>query len=786
MEVTTSLLRAIEKPGRYFAPFYSRHQGEFTGNEPKILIVFPDLFEVAHSHTGIKILYHLFRKHGAFVDFGFAFRQDIEPALRRDGKLISFMHGIDYRDFDLICVSFQYQLHFPTLLRMLTVAGIPVEKSARGKDMPIIAGGGPAMINPEPMLDFLDYAFIGEVEPVARDIVEVLKASSGRAERLSGFGETSGFYDGTKPVKRSIAADLDEPGIVPSDMPVFGLRTVHDRYIIEIQRGCTRGCRFCMAGFLYRPHRERSASEIVRNLSDNAHVCGCSEASFLSLSAGDHSQIKELLEYSYSDAERGFSVSLPSLRPETLTDDIVRLVSKGRKGGFTLAPESGSERLRNLINKGNTKEDLYDAVRRVFTGGWRSVKLYFMLGLPTENDEDIKETIALVFEICSIARRFGKKTMVTASFSTFVPQPFTPFQWEAMLSESEIDRRQKMIREGLSRIGNLKLDWHDRRVSLTEGMLSRADRRFGKVIKNVAEKMIDLQSWDDTFNYSMWLDSMREADLSVEEAIGARDTTVPLPYSKIDIGVTNEFLLKEREKAYKFELTPECASGNCGDCGVCDHKLIKPHLKSQTDKTAPASSTKAGHSDSTSFNRGNAWPYIFTFAKRGRATSIGHLDLVDFIIKGMISSGLNLLYSEGFHPMPRFNLANPLPVGVESDADAGFIWFTQRLTEKEILDKMNYIFKGSGLEFLRFRLLDPDEVKPFEKAARTVERIPYTARFENAADADRFVQVEALENIIRTELTVNFIHSLSKGSVMNFFEGIEGGFHLVRNKYLSF
>jgi len=446
MEITTSFLRKIEKPGRYFSPFIHTFNKSITEKSPKILIIFPDLFEVAQSHSGIKIMYNLFSNYGAFVDFGFSFREDMEKEYEKEGALLSFMHNIDYREFDLIAVSFQYQLAYPTLLRMLKIAKIPIKSAERNEKFPIVAGGGPAITNPEPIAPFLDLTFAGEIEPVAERIVNILQSSADRDERLSALSLTDGFFntqidyfaEKKDQILKAVAKDMDSETIIPTEIPVFGLRTVHDKFVVEIQRGCTRGCRFCMAGMFYRPHRERSASVITDALEKCVLSTGNNEASFLSLSASDHSQFRDILEYSFIGKPREFAVSLPSLRTEAISEEILEIVGKGRKSSFTLAPESGSERLRNVINKGNSTEDLLKSIHSIFKKRWQHIKLYFMLGLPTEKDEDLQETVQLIGKICGIAKGYHRKNSITASFSTFVPQPFTPFQWEEMISSEEI------------------------------------------------------------------------------------------------------------------------------------------------------------------------------------------------------------------------------------------------------------------------------------------------------------------------------------------------------------
>ncbi|HNT28507.1 MAG TPA: TIGR03936 family radical SAM-associated protein [bacterium] len=775
MELTTSLLRSVERPGRYFSPVI------MTGalqpppaDAPKILVVFPDLFEIARSHEGIKILRHLFRRYGAAVDYVFAFAADMEARLRREGRLISFLTGRDWRDFDLIAVSFQFQLQFPTFLRMLDVAGIPVRADERGEKDPVVMAGGPVLCNPEPMRDFIDHAYIGEVEPHAERIVDILRREKGRAGRIAAFLDEL-------PPRRAIATDLNDLTLVPDEQPIFGLQTVHDRYTAEIQRGCTRGCRFCMAGVVYRPHRERHATTVLELLRRDVVAGGYREAGFLSLSAGDHSRIEEILRSARETAERQFSVSLPSLRVETLTDRMVALAAAGRRSGFTLAPESGSERLRRVVNKGNTTADLIASVQRIFDAGWCHLKLYFMLGLPGEEDVDIEETIALLREVCRIARTYGGRASVTASFSTFVPQPFTPFQWEGMASLDEIGRKQRMLIDALKKCRNLKLSWHNRFQSRVEGMLTRADRRIGAAIAEVARRMTGLQSWDEGFDFALWSEAVAHAGLSDEDLCGPRPIEEPLPYEYVDMGVTREFLLAEREKAFRGEQTPDCALGGvCVSCGVCDHDRIAPRVEGEGAVEVIAGEP-ATPQEKEKFNRGNATPWIFSFEKKGRALSIGHLDLVEFLLKGFTREKVAILYSEGFNPTPRFSLVDPLPVGVEAEEEYGVVWLTDAHDGADLTKRFNALYEGTGIRFHEFRPVEREKIKETERAIREAP-LRYACRFASPDEARRFLSLHTGLDAGLDGATLLLRHPPEKGSVMKLFAGFDGEYHIVRER----
>jgi len=510
---------------------------------------------------------------------------------------------------------------------------------------------------------------------------------------------------------------------------------------------------------------------------------GYREAGFLSLSAGDHSRIEDILRSARETAGREFSVSLPSLRVETLTDRMVALAAAGRRSGFTLAPESGSERLRRAVNKGNTTADLIASVRKIFDAGWCHLKLYFMLGLPGEEDADIEETIELLREICRIARTYGGRASVTASFSTFVPQPFTPFQWEGMVSLEEIGRKQRMLIDALKKCRNLKLSWHNRFQSRVEGMLTRADRRIGSAIAEVARRMTGLQSWDEGFDFALWGEAVARAGLSDEVLCGPRPIEEPLPYEYVDMGVTREFLLAEREKAFRGEQTPDCAIGGvCVSCGVCDHDRIAPRVEGGA---SPAPTAPDGPvtppAEKENFNRGNATPWLFSFEKKGRALSIGHLDLVEFLLKGFTREKVAMLYSEGFNPTPRFSLVDPLPVGVEAEEEYGVVWLTDAHDGADLTKRFNALYEGTGIRFHEFRPLEREKLKETERAIREAP-LSYACRFASESEARRFLSLHSDLDGDLDGATLLLRHPPEKGSVMKLFADFDGGYHMIRKK----
>lgn len=782
---STSLLRRIENPGRYFSPFSALNREHKSG--PKILIVFPDLFEVAQSHTGIKILYSLFQKYGALCDFSFAFKNDAaEEIFDKEKTLRSHTLGIEWKDFDMIAVSFQYQLAYPAFIKMLKTAGIEPLKSKRDKNAPLIMAGGPVMCNPMPVSKIVDATFIGELEPFAKEVVDSLKHGS-KEENLKALSTLPPIFnpdESSKKAVRAIAPDMDNDTITPVDVPFFGLRTVHDKFTVEIQRGCSRGCRFCMAGMFYRPHREKSADNVTSTIENNIYKSGAFEAGFLSLSAGDHSQIEELLTGTFKVTPFGFSVTLPSLRTETITPNMLCLMKQGRQSGFTLAPESGSERLRKVINKGNTTEDLLKSVHKIFKEKWQHIKLYFMLGLPTETMEDLEETVTLISKICGIARGYHRKNKVTASFSTFVPQPFTPFQWERMITIDEIKEKQWFIISSLrGKHNNLKLDWHDREISTIEGILSRAGDNVADALVNVAEKMRGLQTWDETFDYQLWIDSCKETGVEIEKELGSRDLEKSLPYEVVDMKIKREFLLKEREKAYTQEMTEDCAiTGICTGCGSCDFKEVKPILKA--DKSVQKELETATGKKENESDKGVAYPYLLEFSKTGYSITLGHLDTVNFLTKILFSIKAKLLFSSGFHPMPRISISNAVPVGVTCEREFAVIWFTEPFNENDFINSLNSIAPDSGMDFLKITLLEKEEVKKVEKAIRN-ELVRTKVEFENESDINNIELLDGLEIEKIDNKTVVLNMKPEYGSIFKRLTNVNGDYSITRLGYFQ-
>jgi len=529
------LLR-IAKPSRYLGG--ETHSVIKDPRKVKLTfaLAFPDVYEVGMSHIGFHILYSLLNANPEIAcERVFAPWPDFENLLRERGlPLCSLETSRPLKEFALLGFSLQYELNYTGVLNILDLAGIPLRAQQRDENDPLVIGGGPCALNPEPLADFFDLFVLGDGEEVVLELCQAIVASKEKGEskrtlleRLAGIEgvyipsffnpeyEDDGqlrqilpIQSGYSHVTRRVLADLDK-GPFPSRPILPLMEVIHDRLNLEIARGCTRGCRFCQAGMIYRPLRERSPRKILELAKCGLQSTGYDEVSLLSLSTGDYSCIEPLLSSLLEHTREGrIAVSLPSLRVETLTSTLIQQVREVRKTGFTLAPEAGTDRLRRVINKGNTEEDLRSTLHQVFSAGWRLVKLYFMIGLPTEEEKDLQGIAYLCHEALKLARRAKGSAQINVSVSTFIPKAHTPFQWEPQSSPEEVERKQRFLRKSLDRHG-LQFKWSDSRLSLLEGVFARGDRRLSHLLETAYFLGCRLDGWGEHLRYDLWEEALR-------------------------------------------------------------------------------------------------------------------------------------------------------------------------------------------------------------------------------------------------------------------------------------
>jgi len=577
------ILPQVSQPVRYAGNELNSVRRNASEAEASIMLAFPDVYEVGMSYIGFKILYEIVNSRPEFVaERAFAPWPDMEALMRLYNlPLYGLETYASARSFDVIGFTLQYELTYTNVLAMLELAGVPLRADARTNNDPIVIAGGPCASNPEPMAAFFDLVVVGDGEEVIMEIMsEVARKKREGAERadiVDSLSEISGVYCPRQknPVRRRVVTDLDEAEF-PRKFVVPFLEAVHDRVALEVMRGCTRGCRFCQAGMIYRPVRERGLHNLCSLADDLVKSTGYDEISLLSLSSADYTQVTELSRRLVEEhAKRGVAVSLPSLRVDSFSLELAKELEKSRRTGLTFAPEAGTQRMRDVINKGVTEEDLMSAAGDAFESGWDLVKLYFMIGLPHETDEDLDGIADLsrrVLELGrSTARKRGKagRVRVNVSVSSFVPKPHTPFQWYGQNLREELTRKQNYLKERM-RMRGLSVSFHDVEASFLEAAFARGGRELAPAIERAMALGCRFDGWSDRFRADLWKQAFSEVGVDPSKwANASYSFDQQLPWDHVDMGVSKDFLRREAERAAKAELTPDCRAGVCTGCGAC-------------------------------------------------------------------------------------------------------------------------------------------------------------------------------------------------------------------------
>lgn len=574
MQNFEKLLMQVEKPARYTGGEYNTPDLN-KENAVRFCLCFVDIYEVAMSNAGIAILYDILNSdENIIAERCFAPWVDMGKLLKeRNIPLMSIETKTPIKDFDIVGMSLQYEMGYTNILYMLELAGIPYRAESRDDSYPLLVAGGPCTANPEPFADFFDVIFIGDGEDVDRDFCYLVKKyGKDKKKILSEAAKIDGMYvpslmgSGKKGLKKSVVKDLDKARY-PVKPLIPNIEIIHDRSAIELYRGCYAGCRFCQACFFYRPIRYRekpTVTEIAEQLLKNT---GCEEIGLSSLSTGDYENIYEIIREIKEKAEsRRVSLQLPSLRLDSLTSE---LIGSSRRSSLTFAPEAGTQRLRNVINKNITDEDIESSMRIAFEIGYRTVKLYFMLGLPTETDEDVLGIAEIVRKIKSIyfEVRKNKQLVINVSTAMFIPKPLTPFQWAEQISMEEMLRKQVLLRNELKKIKNVNYSWHGAEVTVLEGMFARGDRRLSRVVESAYKNGCYFDGWSEHFNNDGWQAALQENSIDPRDYVRARGLDEPFPWDFIDFGVTKDYLKKEYLKALEEKTTPPCKH-NCNGCGA--------------------------------------------------------------------------------------------------------------------------------------------------------------------------------------------------------------------------
>ncbi|WP_457576412.1 TIGR03960 family B12-binding radical SAM protein [Desulfomarina sp.] len=715
--INKKILPHISRPGRYLGHEYNSSIKPWNAVMTRCALIFPDLYEIGMSHQGLQILYHILNGNDKFLaERCYCPDTDVEKLIREKNETVTTLEsGRPLIEFDIIGFTLPYELCYTNILTVLDLAGLPFFSVERDDDHPVILAGGAGALNPEPVADFFDAILLGDGEEAVLEIAEIIgntpRNKRNRKKLLERLGEIEGVYipshfkpvynkaghtveikhlHGSQPyISRRIIPNLDHIDHLKHPI-VPNARIVHDRLGIEVARGCTRGCRFCQAGIIYRPVRERTPQQIKELAIAGIEDSGFEELALLSLSTGDYSCLEQALPELMNRFTDSFtSVSMPSLRVGTLTPTIMDQIKRVRKTGFTLAPEAGSERLRRVINKGISEEDLLSTCREAFGLGWKLIKLYFMIGLPTETEKDHEEIVELVKK-AKLERDRGTakgKKQINVSVGTFVPKPHTPFQWERQLAVEESYSILKRLKNNL-RLKGVNLKYHNPDLSFLEGVFSRGDRRLARLIVTAWNNGARLDGWTEHFQLKIWRKAAQKCQIELEDYLRHRSMDEVLPWQHLHSGVDLDFLKNEHKKALSESYTPDCRYHSCQKCGLCDFKTLLPIVHNRSKKTRESALPISAGQDN--MENANHYRYIVHYSKRGEICFLGHLEILQVIFRALRRADIKTHYSKGFNPSPKISFGPALAVGTESLAEFFIMDLVAPLADrKTVIKKLN-------------------------------------------------------------------------------------------------
>jgi radical SAM family uncharacterized protein/radical SAM-linked protein len=761
-----SFLEKVAKPTRYTGAEYGAVKKDWSAVDARVCLAFPDIYDIGMSHLGYRILYKVLNDHPRLLaERCYTPWLDMQAELKERGLPLASLESVRaLSEFDVVGFSLQFELTYTNILLMLEMGGIPLRSSDRGEEHPLVIAGGPVATHPEPIAPFIDAILIGDGEEATPEIAltwaEGKRQGLSRRERLQKLASLVGVYvpslyetrpepetgfhvverpkggGAPYPIERRLVPDINAYPF-PDEFPVGGPEAIFDRMSIEVARGCTEGCRFCQAGMIYRPVRERDPETVIATVESALRKSGQDEVSLTALSTADVSCISPLIKRLVEKtAPERVSLSVASLRAYGLAEDLLDDMRKVRTAGLTFAPEAGTQRMRDVINKNVTEEQLMETAERVFSRGFDRMKLYFILGLPTETDEDVLGIAEVGKNALAVGRRLGKRPTVTVSVSVHVPKPHTPFQWCAMDDLNEVRRKQYMLKDTLRGKKGIGLRLHDSKTSELEGVLARGDRRLGDVIERAYKSGAFFDSWDDQFKQDAWREAFEHYGIDTAPFLTTIPLSARLPWDHIDVGLEDGFLAREYQKALQSRLSPPCGKAKgmfihhtnvkdaesdarklvCYDCGIaCDLSrmrenrvgfLTKMGAVEQGERATlpviqPAPERKKQHPESFRPARTGSPPVRvrLKYEKRGPAALLGHLDFIRELPRMIRRAGVRTAYTEGFHPKPDMSFGPALALGIASVGEYVDIKLIDPPEPQELVERLNQV-AAAGVRFL--------------------------------------------------------------------------------------
>ena len=789
-----SVLQSVEKPARYTGSEWNAVIKDHADVKCTFALALPDVYEVGMSNLGLAILYEILNsRKDIAAERVYAPWTDMEAILRaQDIPLYSLETKTKIKNFSFLGFSLQYEMIYSNVLNMLDLAGIPLHAADRTLSDPFVVGGGPCVYNVEPVAPFFDFFVIGEGEEVITEVCDVYEAwkeegcPDGRRGYLRRLLDVDGIYvpsfyedrydeDGhfaaltpldpaAKPViYKRIVKDMDNVKSVEHPVVPY-MNIVHNRIMLELFRGCSRGCRFCQAGICYRPARERTEEhlkEMARGLVD---VSGYDEMSLTSLSSADYSCLGRLVDDLMDEfRHEKVSFSLPSLRIDSFSIDLAHKMQQVRKSGLTFAPEAGTQRLRDVINKGVTEEDLLTACGAAFRQGWKQVKLYFMMGLPTETDEDVIGIADLAKKVVDLYTEIkGKRGVkVTISVACFVPKPYTPFQWFGQVPLAEFERRQQLLKEHITDRA-ITFNYHDARLSVIEGAFARGDRRLAAVLEQAWKDGAKFDGWSDLFHDDIWHEAFRKCGLDIKDyAERTRSFDEPLPWEVTSPGATKDFFLREWKKAMAAMLTEDCRRGKCSACGICptlgvhviDYKKQEEARGELKEKFVPQ---PVHPEDNGKKQQPPVYWYRARITKDADVRFLSHLEYADAFLRAFDRAKLPMAYSEGFNPHMKVAFGSALAVGVSSEAEYMDFALRKELAQPEVFDRLRAQLPP-GIRVLKLQPIHGKHIALMNLAdeARYHIRVPLHGDAVRAAKAaqEAIAKFNAATEVIYTRVT---------------------------------